>query len=195
MIRVAALFVEKGGVYWDLPGVDAWDKVRDAKQYAGPHPHPPCQLWINMAGHNFIRYTKERGKPQPHLRPGNDGGCFACALRSVQRWGGVLEHPARSHAWATFALRKPDAGRWSTDGRGGWTCEVAQSAYGHQARKLTWLYYVGPEPPELLWKTLPGVAQVGWFDRSKPTLSKKAASATPVPFRDLLLELARKAAR
>ena len=29
-MTVAALFVEKNGTYWDLPGVDAWDQERDA---------------------------------------------------------------------------------------------------------------------------------------------------------------------
>ena len=26
---IAALFIERGGPYWDLPGVDPWDKERD----------------------------------------------------------------------------------------------------------------------------------------------------------------------
>lgn len=33
----------------------------------------------------------------------------------------------------------------------------------------------------------------GWFDRIKPTLGKKAASATPPAFRDVLLSIARSA--
>jgi hypothetical protein len=48
-------------------------------------------------------------------------------------------------------------------------------------------------PPELRWERRPGVAQVGWFDRIKPTLSKREASATPVAFRDMLLSIARQA--
>lgn len=36
-----------------------------------------------------------------------------------------------------------------------------------------------------------GEAQVGWFDRIKPTLSKREASATPPAFRDALLRIAR----
>jgi hypothetical protein len=40
----------------------------------------------------------------------------------------------------------------------------------------------------------PGDAQVGWFDRIKPTLSKREASATPPAFRDALLDIARNAA-
>lgn len=45
---VAALYVEAGGSYYGLPGVDPWDETRDARLYAGPWPvvaHPPCQRW------------------------------------------------------------------------------------------------------------------------------------------------------
>lgn len=191
---IAALFVEKDGCYFGLEGVDAWDKGRDARKYTGPHPvvaHPPCQLWVNLAGVNFVRYRT------PHNRPGNDLGCFSAALNAVRNWGGVLEHPAGSFAWDTFGLPKPAATGWTSnyrDLRGSlieWTCEVWQSAYGHLARKKTWLYYVGPQPLELNWSRNDGTHQVGWFDRKKPTLSKKQASATPPTFRDALLILAR----
>ena len=49
-------------------------------------------------------------------------------------------------------------------------------------------------PPELDWSRPVGTHQVGWFDRIKPTLSKKDASATPPAFRDALLAIARAAA-
>lgn len=196
MITVAALFVERGGAYWDLPGVDPWDKDRDARKYQGPHPcvaHPPCQLWVNFAALNYKRYGGE------HNRPGNDGGCFASALASVELHGGVLEHPAGSNAFKAHGLPRPVASGWNRTQRpGGWVCEVWQSSYGHQARKRTWLYYQGwtwAPPPELDWSREPGTHQVGWFDRIKPTLSKKQASATPPAFRDVLLNLARSSRR
>jgi hypothetical protein len=188
---VAALFVAKGGSYYDLPGVDPWDVERDARQYRGPHPvvaHPPCQLWVNFAALNFKRYGGE------HNRPGNDGGCFASALASVQAHGGVMEHPAGSNAWKRYGLPRPEGVGWSGQYMPTrcWVCEVWQSAYGHKARKRTWLYFVGERrPPELDWTRTPGVAQVGWFDRIKPTLSKREAMATPPAFRDMLLSLAR----
>lgn len=48
------------------------------------------------------------------------------------------------------------------------------------------------EPPaQLDWSRPRGEAQVGWFDRIKPTLGKKEASATPSRFRDALIDLAR----
>ena len=175
--------------------VDPWDVERDARKYAGPHPvvaHPPCQLWVNMAGVNFRRYGK------PKNRPGNDRGCFAAALWSVREFGGVLEHPAESFAWATFGLVAPpkDDPGWHLTTDGAFVCEVWQSAYGHRARKRTWLYCYTRTPhwpPQLDWTRAPGTHQVGWFDRKKPTLGKKAASATPTAFRDALLSIARSA--
>ncbi len=191
---VAALFVQTNGAYYGLDGVDPWDEKRDARKYRGPWPvvaHPPCQLWVNFAALNYKRYGGE------HNRPGNDGGCFYSALVSANQWGGVIEHPAFSNAWEEFNLPRPVKGKWTHDGRcEWWTAEVWQSAYGHQARKRTWLAVrgngnVSSKPQELNWSRPPGTHQVGWFDRIKPTLSKKQASATPPAFRDMLLSLAR----
>jgi len=33
MRRVAALYVENGGCYYGLPGVDPWNETRDARLY------------------------------------------------------------------------------------------------------------------------------------------------------------------
>ncbi len=195
---IAALFVDAKGCYAGLPGVDLWGIDRDARGYAGPCPvvaHPPCQLWGRFAKVNFIRWGGE------HNRPGNDGGCFASALVSVRRFGGVLEHPAFSNAWAAHQLVRPyrHAG-WRFANSGEWVCEVWQSAYGHKARKRTWLLYCGEKPPELRWDRPAGTHQIGFHDqrgkaRNKPTVSGKAASATPIEFRDMLLDLARSANR
>jgi len=189
---IAALYVQPRGCYSGRPEIDPWDEARDARRYEGPHPvvaHPPCRLWTNFAALNFKRYGGE------HNRPGNDHGCFAAALSAIRTWGGVLEHPAFSNAWKTHGLRAPLTLGWGQGIDGVWTCEVWQSAYGHSARKRTWLAYVGKAPPpELDWSRPAGTHQVGWFDRIKPTLGKKAASATPPAFADLLLSLARGAA-
>jgi hypothetical protein len=189
---IAALFVQEGGCYYGLPNVDPWDKARDARQYAGPYPvvaHPPCQLWGAMANVNYARWGGE------HNRPGNDGGCFEAALAAVRTWGGVLEHPAMSRAFARYGLAKPTALGWQRCTDGGWVCEVWQSAYGHRANKATWLYAFGATPPELNWARPIGTHQVGFHDqrgkdRNKPTLPKKEASATPIEFRDALLSIA-----
>lgn len=189
-MTVAALFVDPDGPYPSMPGVDDWDVSRDARRYWGPHPvvaHPPCQLWTNFASLNFKRYGGE------HNRPGNDGGCFASALHSVGRWGGVLEHPAFSRAFIHHGIQEPRSHGWQGAGIG-WVCEVWQSAYGHKARKRTWLLYIGyPRPFELDWRRDPGTHQCGWFDRNKPTLGKKEASRTPLAFARVLVDLARHA--
>lgn len=191
MIPVAALYIDPAGPYPKIEGVECWDEGRDARTYDGPWPvvaHPPCQLWVNFAALNFKRWGGE------HNRPGNDGGCFAHALATVRRVGGVLEHPASSNAWRAFELLRPTAHGWN-GGPDEWTCEVWQSAYGHLARKRTWLLYVGPEPPALDWTRRPGTHQVGWFDRVKPTIWGKAASRTPMAFALALVDLARAARR
>jgi len=153
MNKVAALFVQTGGVYWNLDGVDPWDEMRDARLYAGTYrvvAHPPCERWG--------RYWS--GGPSAHevCTLGDDGGCFAAALSAVRRWGGILEHPEGSHAWRAFDLNLPPRhGGWVVaDWQGGWTCCIEQGAYGHRARKATWLYSCHVELPSLKWGRAPG---------------------------------------
>lgn len=191
---IAALYVETDGAYYGLPDVDPWDEERDARLYDGPHPvvaHPPCSTWCQLASVNAARYDD--------FEIGADGGCFEAALNAVRRFGGVLEHPAYSLAWAHFALPAPTRGGWSRTmfDSGEWATEVSQSAYGHRARKRTWLLYVGDNPPPLDWSDPCGSAWVSWGDRDRypdvPRLSKREAKATPAAFRYLLLGIARSA--
>jgi hypothetical protein len=194
--QIAALYVETNGCYFGLQGVDPWDEPRDARNYAGPHPvvaHPPCQLWGNFA---FVNYKRWGGE---HNRPGNDAGCFASALASVRAYGGILEHPAFSRAWEHYQLPRPKSRRWFSAVDGEWVCEVWQSAYGHKARKRTWLFYCGDKAPQSMnWGRPESTHQIGFHDqrgkdRNKPTISGKAASSTPTAFRDLLISIARSA--
>lgn len=152
---ISALFVETGGSYFNQSGIDPWDEARDARRYTGPHPviaHPPCQRWGKLwAGSpSWIARTGER------KIKGDDHGCFASALDSVRRYGGVLEHPWGSHAWQYFGLNVPPrAGGWIAaelpGSHKGWTCCVEQGQYGHYARKPTLLYAVGTDLPNLKW--------------------------------------------
>ena len=203
---IAALYVQADGCYANLPGVDAWDEARDARLYPGPHPvvaHPPCPRWGKLwAGQPlWIKRTGIR------LVKGDDGGCFAAALEAVRTYGGVLEHPAYSHAWAHFGLNKPPrTGGWiAADFHGGWTCCVEQRPYGHYARKPTWLYAVGVDLHDLAWGV--GERQLNpeiverWGLKRAIRLGEVAAvggggndrerSGTPIPFRDLLISMAR----
>ena len=147
---IAALFVDPAGVYAEVPDVDLWDEARDARLYAGPWPvvaHPPCARWSRLAGFTEARFGYKRGE---------DGGCFEAALRAVQAYGGVLEHPAYSSAWAAYGLTKPLwHGGWTLGFEGGASCYVEQGRYGLPVKKATWLYAYGVELPELRWGYTP----------------------------------------
>jgi hypothetical protein len=201
---IAALFVETGGCYYGLDGVEPWDEARDARLYEGPWPvvaHPPCQRWGRF-WHGSTR--------KPHqYQLGADGGCFEAALEAVRAWGGVLEHPADSRAWSRFNLNPPqrDGGWIAADFFGGHTCYVEQGFYGHESRKPTWLLAYGCDLPELSWgrgeqripewmierygyekaRRIGVVAMVGGKHKTR------IRNATPEPFRDLLLSIARTA--
>jgi hypothetical protein len=107
-----------------------------------------------------------------------------------------------------FGLNAPPrAGGWvAADWHGGWTCCVEQGAYGHRARKATWLYAVGCDLPSLRWGRASGefarlddgfhsteerrrAVRTGICQR----LSRRERAATPIEFRDLLISLARSA--
>lgn len=193
---VTVLFVMKDSYYKTL-GLDCYDVDRDARTYTGNNPivaHPPCQLWGKMANVNYARWGGD------HNKPGNDGGCFRFALEAVNRCGGVLEHPADSYAWAAHGLEKPFGCVWWRSGLG-WVAEVWQSAYGHRARKRTWLYCFGTRSPmDPCWKRPTGTHQVGRQDqrgksRNKPTLLKREANETPPDFARYLLALAAQCGR
>jgi len=200
---IAALFVAKGGCYFGLEGVDPWDEGRDARLYPGPWPvvaHPPCERWG--------RYWSGGPSAKVRRKLGDDDGCFASALASVRRWGGVLEHPEASHAWRAHGLIGPRRGGWEAAGDGiGWTCCVDQGQYGHRAAKATWLYAVGCELPSLNWARARARARLddGFHSAEErrravrtgvcQRLSKGQCAATPLRFRDLLLSIARSAGR
>ncbi len=134
---VAALFARRDSHYKLLLAVDAWDEDRDARNWTGGAPvvaHPPCRLWAKLR-----QFAKARD-------PEMERSLAVMAVRQVQRWGGVLEHPAESTLWAHMGL--PTPGR-APDQHGGWTAEIRQCDWGHKAEKLTWLYIVGVHPDEL----------------------------------------------
>jgi hypothetical protein len=87
------------------------------------------------------------------------------------------------------------------DTSGGWSCHVEQGRYGHAAKKATWLYAFNTELPALRWGSqldTESKAPVSWCGNhlrgkpnDRPRVAKKAASATPLEFRNILIGLAR----
>lgn len=122
---IAALYVDPRGPYASMPGVDAWDKARDARRYNGPHPvvaHPPCGPYGTM------RHAST-----------DDASLALRAVEQVRAYLGVLEHPRGSRLWDACELPRPGE---PTDAFGGFTVAVEQVSWGHVARKPTWLYLV-----------------------------------------------------
>lgn len=202
---ISALYIEKNGCYFHVPGVDPWDEERDARLYNGPYPviaHPPCQRWGKM----WMGSPSHVAKTGIRKKKGDDEGCFAAALVSVRKWGGVLEHPYGSHAWPHFYLNKPSRkGGWiKADEYGGYTCCVEQGRYGHWMRKPTLLYAVRCALPELLWgvsePSYPAwavekygtekVKRMGEIAFKGGGIDNSHRISTPLPFMDILLNMA-----
>ena len=164
---VVALYVDPRGPYPDL--VEEWyDEARDARTYAGPWPvvaHPPCGPWGAWA----------------HFCTKQDPGAFGVALEAVNRWGGVIEHPANSRAFKAYAIEP--------------TWEVDQCDWGFRARKRTWLYVrpssLMPAPRPL--KKQPTHTLTNRKYSDLPGLSSQARHITPLAFAQWLIELASQA--
>ena len=164
--------------------------------------HPPCQRWGRF-------WHGSTAKPH-QFEMGDDGGCFAAALDAVRAFGGVLEHPADSHAWSAFGIPKPPrGGGWiPAGGEDRWTCCVYQGHYGHFAGKGTWLYAARvkrEDLPNLTWgkteqRIHPRALELHGYEKARRIgmvamiggkNKTKIRNATPTCFRDVLLGIAR----
>ena len=187
---IAALYVDRGGPYWNRAGVDAWDIERNAKLYDGPWPvvaHPPCGPWGRLR----------------HLSTKQDPECGLRAVAQVRAFGGVLEHPQDSRLFDVLRLPRPGE---LPDAYGGRTVLVSQCDFGHVARKWTWLYCVrcfptGPMPPrrEPTHWVSGGRGRVGAKRKTTPVpdgikvCSAQQRRRTPPAFADWLIALAESA--
>ena len=127
-----------------------------------------------------------------------DGAYFG--IEGVDPWD--ISRDARTYPGPHPVVAHPPCERWGRYAKAGeWVCQVDQAHYGHLARKTTWLLYVGPKPPDLIW----GPAEQRLVEKTHATrgyekarkrgiienMSSKARQRTPCEFRDLLLSLAR----
>jgi hypothetical protein len=125
---VAALCVAPNSIYKTMPNVDAYDKARDVRTFAGGMPivaHPPCRAWS--------AYLRHQAKPEA----GEIELGLLCA-QWLREEGGVLEHPAHSRLFG--AARLPRPGQRCGDL---FTMPVWQAWWGHSIRKATWLCFCG----------------------------------------------------
>lgn len=159
---VVALYVDPRGPY---PGLvaDWYDAARDARRYDGPLPvvaHPPCGPW------GRLRHLSRKDSPRLAIH----------AVEQVQRWGGVLEHPADSQLWAYCDLPRVRA---PADEHGGFTVEVCQVEWGHVARKRTWLYVVGVPREALTPPPMPGRSPTHWVSGRRTPFPGTCRSSRP----------------
>ena len=153
--------------------------------------HPPCADWSSLRA--FARDDPERRS------------CAPRAVEQVREFGGVLEHPAHSSLWREMGLPRPSGlgflGRSHSDAHGGWTLWVEQCAWGHRARKATWLYLVGVTPRRAMPRT-GGTPTHVCSSLSKrriararspqlPEMPKVDRHLTPVAFAEWLVGIAR----
>ncbi len=96
MMDVAVLFARHDSIYKSLPGCDVWDIERDARTWPGGTPivaHPPCRSW------GTFRHVAKPVDGERELA--------LWAVDQIRRYGGVLEHPARSALWREKPLPEP----------------------------------------------------------------------------------------
>jgi hypothetical protein len=193
MIMVTVLFARSDSVYKTMPGIDVWDKDRDARLWPGGNPvvaHPPCRAWARL---------------RAQARPRDDEKALALfAVAQVQRFGGVLEHPAGSTLWQAANLprlptnrlkyARSEADKTAVGSAIGWTLPIEQHWWGHLARKHTWLYIVGlapgSEPPIPYRLDLPPAVVASNSPGRKHLNNTADREATPPDFARWLVELA-----
>ena len=179
MQTVAVLCVAPNSIYKTMPGVDAYDKARDVRQFPGGMPvvaHPPCRAWS--------AYTAHQAKPEP----GEKELGYLCA-DILKREGGVLEHPAHSRLFAAAGLPMPGTRKGDL-----FTVPVLQAWWGYPMRKETWLCFSRVDVCMLEYPYTEHDSRAGLGDRRRQQLmSKHQRAATCEPLAYWLVAAARMA--
>lgn len=170
MPPVAVLCAAPRSIYHWLPGVEVYDRHRDARTFPGQMPvvaHPPCRGWSAKLRH--------QAKPEAGER---ELGLLCCEF--LRQCGGILEQPADSALWPHGRLPWPG----ESDGDL-WSVEVQQCWWGHPAPKPTWLCFsFVPEDQVLFPAPQPAM-------RSTAGMSAAQRSATPRALARWLVQHAR----
>jgi hypothetical protein len=119
---ITILCASSGSIYKTIPGLDVWDKSRNAYYFYGSNPvitHAPCAQWSKL------KHFAKESEFEKDL-------AFHC-LKMVIRNGGIFEHPSGSSFFKEVGITK---GIYSVD----------QSWWGFPARKRTYLYFSGCKP-------------------------------------------------
>jgi hypothetical protein len=180
---ISALFVREDSIYKKL-GIDSWDINRDVRNFYSNNiviAHPPCRTWGNLS--HFSKGSKE------------EHNLSILAANIVRINGGILEHPRTSKLFNSIL---PYPG--TTDVYGGFTINIDQFWFGHEAKKNTFLYICGIDKSELLPIPLRFACvtyAIGGSRKKnsnyfvKKDLSRKKREATPLTLAVWLIETAK----
>jgi hypothetical protein len=174
------LFARSDSHYKNYPNLEVFDADRNAlscKDETASIYHPPCRAWGQL---------KHFAKPRPGERK-----LAIWSLLRINKFGGVLEHPANSELFKKYYLLMNK----------GFVLDLEQVWFGHKARKPTKLYIVGIDRSELphfkkiatepthqiTW--LRGKTKNGLKQRRLPGLEKKDREGTPPLFADYLIKI------
>jgi hypothetical protein len=173
--RVSVLCASLRSVYYELEGVEVYDRNRDARTFAGDTPivaHPPCRSWSV--------FMKHQAKPELGEK---ELGLWCC--EQLRKCGGVLEQPAFSEMFAAAGF--PTPGDRTTGDL--WTLEVWQAWWGYKTKKTTWLAFVNV-PRDAIEVPL-RLHPRGGDGRAQQRMSRQQRSATPKAFAEWLVSAAR----
>jgi hypothetical protein len=177
--KVSVLFVQKDSIYKSLVA-DCYDEERNALTFSASNPviaHPPCRLFSKLRAFSTA--------------PQSEKELAYFAVKTVQKNGGVLEHPKSSTLWKECNLPLPG----SYDKFGGFTICINQSWFGARMQKATLLYIVGIShfmlPRYPISFDLPTHTQSSSKKKSKKKeVTKRERSATPLAFAEWLIKTA-----
>ena len=222
MTLVAALYVDPNGAYAGLDDVDVWDEARDARGYFGPWPvvaHPPCARWCRLSGFVEKVYGHKRGDDggifEAALRAVRTfGGVLEHPADSLAWDHFNLPQPAWLGGWNLAldgsAVAYVEQGRYGLPAKKG-TWIYAFGVPVSELPDLRWGFtpdrdgdpsnqdeYGGMHAWRDSWKRVSDLGPGGTRrrgDEFEPGLQGHASSRTPPAFRDVLLAMARSAAK
>ena len=194
---VAILCASRKTAYREIPDLEIYDEVRDARTFTGEMPviaHPPCRRWTKfgmaMTKARFTRTGIET--PQDEIDAERELGLW-CA-RQVVKEGGILEQPEGSKLFAAAGLPLPGA----MQSRDSFSLKVWQKWWGYPVKKATWLYFrqipmTAIEIPFVLWNPAPR-EMWHWYNQGKGSGQANAhtRSMTVPSLAEWLVHLARK---
>ena len=112
LTTIAVLCAARKTAYRDIPNVEVYDEVRDARTFQGGMPviaHPPCRRWTKF-GRDMLKGFSKRHPGHAPPSPDeieNERQLGLQCVRMVQVNGGIVEQPAKSGLWEAAGLPLP----------------------------------------------------------------------------------------